>query len=153
MGPKRVPRWILNSYFQRPKWNNNSINSGHSLETGSKCHWEPSGEPFGSRNGAKLAPFGDRKGWETNAKVETQRFVPEQLVQDTCGICSHAQPDAKKRALHVLALPGLSWRLLEALGGFQMCILFQTRFLNAFLPKMVRKSSHLGAHIASKNGF
>ena len=66
-----------------------------------------------------MAPFGDRKGWETNAKVETQRFVPEQLVQDTCGICSHAQPDAKKRALHVLAFPGFMLRLLKLFEAFR----------------------------------
>ena len=36
--------------------------------------------------------------------------------------------------------------------GPQKSMLFQTRFSNAFLPKMVRKSFHLGAHMASKNG-
>ena len=42
-------------------------------------------------------------------------------------------------------------RVLKKMGLLKS-MLFQTRFLNAFLPKMVRKSFHLGAHIASKNG-
>ena len=42
-------------------------------------------------------------------------------------------------------------RVLKKMGLLKS-ILFQTRFLNAFLPKMVPKSSNLGAHMASKNG-
>ena len=87
-----------------------------------------------------MAPFVDRKGWQTNAKVETQRFVPEQLVQDTCGICSHAQPDAKKRALHVLALPGSRLadfmlrllKLFEALRGSLGAVAVSKAFRNPF---------------------
>ena len=56
MRPKRLPRWILKSYFERPKWNKNSMNSGHSLENGSRCYWEPSGHPFWSQNRANLEP-------------------------------------------------------------------------------------------------
>ena len=92
--------------------------------------WEPKWSQFNY-----WAPIWDRKGWETNAKVETQRFVPEQLVQDTCGICSHAQPDAKKRALHVLALPGFMLRLLrlfEALRGSLGAVAVSKAFRNPF---------------------
>ena len=77
-GTQKAPKMDPQIVFERPKWNKNSINSGHSLENGSRCYWEPSGHPFWSPYGANWAPIGDGNGCNLEAKV---KVFPRLFVQ------------------------------------------------------------------------
>ena len=52
MAPKRLPRWVLKPSLERPRWDKKPYEFVHFLEKRSRCHRDPSEDPFWSPNGA-----------------------------------------------------------------------------------------------------
>ena len=84
MAPKRVPRWVLKPSFERPRWDKKPYEFVHFLEKRSRCHRDPSEDPFWSPNGPNWEPFGDPKRCKIGQKIETQRFVPDASGTNRC---------------------------------------------------------------------